>query len=134
MGLIVDTNVFIRAERTGTPLDLSAWHAQGDAFIAAITASELLVGVHRANTPTRRIRRAAFVEAILTRVPVLPFDLETARVHSELHAALPKGAVVGAHDLLVAATAVQYGHAVLTGDAAEFGRIKGLTVYALDRA
>jgi predicted nucleic acid-binding protein len=42
-----------------------------EAGIAAITASELLHGVHRA-TPEHRARREAFVEAVLTAFPPLP--------------------------------------------------------------
>jgi tRNA(fMet)-specific endonuclease VapC len=72
VGLILDTCILIRAER-GYSLDFSPWVHYGDAFISAITVSELLVGVHRADSDARRIRRSAFVEAILARLP------ETAR-------------------------------------------------------
>ena len=71
--------------------------------VAAITASELLVGVQRAVTDEQRARREAFVEAILDRMPVLPFDLKSARVHARLVAQLEKGGFrIGAHDLLIA--------------------------------
>lgn len=129
MGLILDTNVFILAERSSVPIDFGRWTHFGDAFISAITASELLVGVHRANTPERRATRAAFVEAILSRIPALPFTVETARTHAEIFAELTKnGAAVGAHDLLIAATALTYGYPVLTGNFAEFARVPGLRV------
>jgi predicted nucleic acid-binding protein len=41
--------------------------------------------------------------------------------------------MIGAHDLLIGATALCHGHAVLTADAGEFARIPGLEVVALDR-
>lgn len=128
MGLLLDTNVLIRAERRAQPPDWSAWQAEGTAYLAAISASELLTGVHRADSEVRRVRRAAWVEAILTAVPILPFDLETARIHAQLLAALPRGATIGAHDLLIAATAAQHGLAVLTANIKEFSRIPGLRV------
>ncbi len=42
---------------------------------------------------------------------------------------MPKGVTVGAHDLLIAATAVQHGFSVLTGNTSEFLRIPGLVVF-----
>ena len=53
MGLIVDTNVFIRFEKAGKAIDLSPWAATEKVYIA-VTVSELLVGVHRADTEERR--------------------------------------------------------------------------------
>ena len=49
MGLLIDTGVLIRIERSvAVPLDFSPWERYGDAAISVVTASELLVGVHRA--------------------------------------------------------------------------------------
>lgn len=53
MGLIPDTNVLIRAERNGAAMNFSLWTSWGDAYISAITASELLVGVQRADSEAR---------------------------------------------------------------------------------
>ena len=55
--------------------------------IATITASELLHGVHRA-TPEHRVRREAFVEAVLDAFPPLPFNLLAARTHARIWAGL----------------------------------------------
>jgi len=52
-------------------------HLHTSAGIAAITASELLHGVHRA-TPGHRVRRQAFVEAVLAAFPPLPYGLRPA--------------------------------------------------------
>lgn len=128
MALLLDTNVLIRAGRRGRALDWAAWESEGDVHLAAISASELLIGVHRADTQARRVRRAAWVEAILASIPVLPFDLETARVHAQLLGAMPRGFRVGAHDMLIAATAVQHGLTVLTANVKEFARIPSLPV------
>lgn len=86
MGLIFDTNVFIHAERSQKPIDFSQWQNYDEAFISVVTVSELLVGVHRANNENRRLKRAAFVEAIITNFPILPFDTESARIHAHAFA------------------------------------------------
>ena len=85
MGLVLDTSVFIRAERSGIP-DFSPWIDYGEVVISAITVSELLVGVHRADDENRRARRSAFVKAILARLLVLDFTTEVAPEHDGLDA------------------------------------------------
>ena len=127
MGLMLDTNVFIHAERSGSPIDFSKWEKYGDVYISAITVSELLVGVHCANSDARRTRRSAFVESILAKLPVLGFYAEEARIHAGLFATLTKkGQLIGAHDLLLAATAIVHNCAVLTANMKEFERVPKL--------
>jgi len=58
MGVVIDTGVFILWERSGRTLDFNQWGGLGNAQISAITASELLMGVHRANGPQRRMDRS----------------------------------------------------------------------------
>ena len=129
MGVIVDTAVFVAFERSGRPVDLSTWAPVEDVFISVVTVSELLVGVHRADTEARRARRAAFVEAILVGITVLDFTAEVARVHAHVTAELmQRGQVIGAHDLIIAATAKLHGASVLTDNAVEFRRVPGLNV------
>ena len=128
MGLVIDTDVFILADRGKTSLDLARYAEHGAAYISAITASELLVGVHRAENPEVRARRTAFVENILAAIPVLPLDLETARIHAQLVAQLPKHETIGAHDALIAATALRHGHGVLTGNGKDFRKLAGTAV------
>ena len=128
MGLIIDTNVLVRAERSRSLVNFKQWEEHGDAFISAITCSELLVGVHKADTVERRIKRAAFVEGLLEALPVLVFDKDVARVHAQLMATFPKGKTVGAHDLIIGATAIKHGFPVLTANVDEFSMMPGLTV------
>lgn len=128
MGLLIDTDVLILAERQRGALDFSIWQGYGTAFISAVTASELLVGVHRAQTDAQRARRTAFVEGVLAAIPALPFDLETARVHAQLLAALPRNETVGAHDIQIAATALRHGFPVLTRNGKDFRRLAGVAV------
>ncbi|HEV3322236.1 MAG TPA: PIN domain-containing protein [Solirubrobacteraceae bacterium] len=138
MGTVLDTTVFIELERAmrGLPAERAMTEvaerleaqlgANEEVAIAAITASELLHGVHRA-TAEHRGRRAAFVEGALAAFPTLSFDLLVARVHARLWAGLASsGAEVGAHDRLVAATAISAGWRVGTANTRHFERIPGL--------
>jgi tRNA(fMet)-specific endonuclease VapC len=146
MGTILDTTVFIELERatrgvsgmsvtTEASERLAAQLGENeDVAIAAISASELLHGVHRA-TEEHRGRREAFVEAVLAAFPTLAFDLLTARAHARLWAGLASsGTDVGAHDRLVAATAISAGWRVGTANARHFERIPGLDVLSLQMA
>ncbi len=138
MGTVLDTTVFVEFERATRTLPTEhAMQTVGERLedrlgtddqvaIAAITASELLHGVHRANEE-HRARREAFVAAVLNAFPVFSFDLLVARVHARLWAGLASsGADVGAHDRIVAATAMSAGWRVGTANTRHFGRIPGL--------
>jgi tRNA(fMet)-specific endonuclease VapC len=133
VGTLIDSSVLIAAERR--TLDLDAAMVEGadePVGIAAITASELLHGVHRAATAAQRQRRETFVENLLAVLPVIPFDLVTARIHASLWASLAaNGTSVGTHDLLIGATAIATGYRVVTHDRRGFGRIPGLEVIIL---
>lgn len=129
MGLMVDTNVFITFEKSGKPIDFTKWESSDIVYTIVVNASELLMGVHRANTDDRRVRRAAFVEAIIAGVGVLDFSLPAARIHAEIHAELTKaGQLIGAHDLIIAAIARCHDLTLLTDNVREFSRVPGLRV------
>jgi tRNA(fMet)-specific endonuclease VapC len=138
VGTVLDTTVFVEFERATRTLP--AEHAMqivsdrledrlgtdDEVAIAAITASELLHGVHRA-TEEHRARREAFVATVLDAFPVLCFDLLVARVHARLWAGLASSGIdVGAHDRMVAATAISVGWRVGTANMRHFVRIPGL--------
>ena len=52
--------------------------------MSVVTASELLVGVERANTPQRKAQRGAFVETLLSSIPILEFSVAVARTHARM--------------------------------------------------
>lgn len=128
MGLLIDTDVLILADRGKVALDLGRFSDEGMAYISTITASELLVGVHRAQDPGVRARRTAFVESLLATLTALPVDMETARVHAQLLAQLPGNETIGAHDALIAATALRHGYAVLTRNVKDYRKLAGVRV------
>lgn len=128
MGLILDTNILIQIERLPGSIRFSDYEEYGGLYLSAITVSELLVGVHRANTADRRVKRLAFVESIVALLPTLAFDLETARVHASMVAALPKNRTASAFDSLIAVTALRHGFPVLTTNPTDFTIFPSLTV------
>ena len=128
MGTLIDSSVLIAWERNQLDLEKHLGDlADEDFAISAITASELLHGVHRATTVAQRRRREAFVEGLLSRMPVIVFDIVTARIHARMSAELAsRGTAVGPHDLIIAATAVAKDYGVATRDERSFSRIPGL--------
>ncbi len=123
--LILDTGVLIAAERGRVRVP------DDDVAIAAVTASELLVGVARADERNRE-RRSLSVERVLRTFEILPFDLSAARHHALLMAwTQASGAPRGAHDLLIAATAAATSRTVVTTDHAGFQGLPGVSIRLL---
>jgi tRNA(fMet)-specific endonuclease VapC len=143
VGTLLDTTVVIDLERAIRPLPPATAMAEvsgrleeqlgpdEEVGIAAITASELLHGVHRA-APPHRARREAFVEAVIAAFPPLPFELLAARAHARIWAELAAaGQNVGAHDRIVAATAITAGWRIGTANFRHFNHIVGLDVLTI---
>ncbi|HEX2573808.1 MAG TPA: PIN domain-containing protein [Polyangia bacterium] len=130
MGALIDTSIFVAAERGQFDLEAELAKRSGDWFgLATISAAELLEGVYLADTTNRRENRRTIVERIISTLPVVPFDVAIAREYARLRALLRKaGASVGVHDLQIAATALALGQAVATRDEKSFPRIPGLEV------
>lgn len=133
MGLILDSSVLIAAERGKLRFaNFCASLGDEEMFLAAISASELLHGVDRATSPLIRTKRAAFVEALLSRFQVLEFDLDVARHHARLWAALTtSGLIIGPHDMQIAATALRHDFSVATLNQSEFRRVPSLRLAEL---
>lgn len=128
MGTLIDTSILIAVERGRLdPIRLRNEDGDEPLAIAAITASELLHGVHRLTSAVARARAERFAETVLGAIPVIPFDLEVARVHARLDAELSAaGTPVGDADLMIAATAVALDYRIATRDLRSFPNIKGL--------
>lgn len=125
--LILDTSVLVAAERRRSRLAQLIGEEE-DVALAAVTAAELLVGVELADD-TRRGTRQRAVEAILSTIPLEVYDLDVARAHAHLLAHTRRsGRPRGAHDLIVAATAVARDRTVVTADAVGFEDLPGVSV------
>ena len=123
--MILDTTVLISAERTRSRLD-AVMADDDDVAIAAITVAELLVGVELA-TSRHRARRATFVEGLLGTLTVEDYTADTARSHAALLVATRRdGRPRGAHDLIIAATALCTARILVTADDRGFDGLPGL--------
>jgi tRNA(fMet)-specific endonuclease VapC len=130
MARLIDTSVIIELERSRWPLIALDKIAHGDTLaLASITASELLAGVHRTAARPQRIQRSEFVESVLSEIPILPFDEAIARTHARLTAELAStGQLIGAYDMIIAATAISGGYILMTHDVNHFQRVPDLEV------
>jgi|SRR5208282_1333914 len=129
MAILIDADVIIQAERG--LFDLDAWlesMPQEEFKLAAITVAELWHGAERA-TGVHQAKRRLFLQRILQSFGVVPYGEDTAFEHARLWAELESsGRMIGAHDLILAATAVHAGHAVATFNLRHFASVKGLKV------
>ncbi len=127
---MIDTSILIAGEKAKlSPGDLIAARRKEECFISAITASELLVGVHRAPDAAIKLRRSVHVEALLDHFAVVPIDLPIARAHAQLWAELAsRGTPIGPQDLWLAASAIAHGFSIATLNLREFERVPGLVV------
>jgi tRNA(fMet)-specific endonuclease VapC len=99
-----------------------------DVAIAAISVAEMKVGVELAKGKARASRQG-FLDDVLTAVPVLDYDLDVADAHAQILVAVRRqGRPRGAHDLVIAATALASSREVVSADATAFVDLPGLTV------
>ncbi|MBK8478525.1 MAG: PIN domain-containing protein [Opitutaceae bacterium] len=76
-------------------------------------------------------QQAARLEAFLSLFQLVEFDLSAALHYAEIRAALESaGTPIGPLDLLIAAQARSLGATIVTANAGEFKRVKGLKVQA----
>ncbi len=133
MGIIFDTSAIIGIERGNESLDALIAGREEEPFgISVITAAELLHGVERADTEERKLRRQAFVENVIEAFPIFPFDLMISRIYARIWATVAqKGWTVGAHDLIIAATAISLDYTVATANVRDFEKIPGIKMEKL---
>lgn len=126
---LLDTNACI-AVINGKPSSVRARlkkeiDAQARIFVSAIVAFELWYGV------AKSVRRDANTQLLATffagPITLLAFEEEDAKVAGSVRAAIEAaGKPIGAYDLLIAGQALRHKLTLVTANAREFGRIKGL--------
>ncbi len=133
--LILDTCILIAAERGSVNL-AGAAGGDADAALPAIAVAEYLAGVHLAATEQQRQTRRAFLERALDALPIEDYTRRVAGRHGELLAFVRRsGTTRGAHDLIIAATALATGRTILTtDDRARFHELPHVTARVLDRS
>lgn len=125
--LILDTTFLIDAERSKINLD-DVIGDQDDVAIATITVAELQVGVALAKGRTKQIRQS-LVDEVVASIPILDYDLAVARTHAKLLAFVRRqGRPRGAHDLIIAATALAANRILVSADTTAFDDLPGVAV------
>lgn len=128
MWLSLDTNVCIEILRgkNATLLARYASQPRTDIALSAIVRSELLAGALLSAKPAENRQIA---ETFCALFPCLAFDSQVADIHAVWHAHLHRaGNIIGAKDLMIAATALAHKLTVVTHNTNEFRRIDELTV------
>ncbi len=122
---MLDTNIVSDLVRTpqGRVFDRIAAIGGDNMCISIITAAELRYGCAK----KRSLRLLAQIEAILSSIEILPFDVsadtEYAGIRAELEAARKP---IGPNDLLIAAHACAADMTLVTANVSEFERVRGL--------
>ena len=133
MRFLLDTNVLsqlIRDPQGPVAMQLAT---VGDAqvFTSVVVASELRFGARKKGSTVLTDR----VDQLLASIEVAPLEVGVDRLYADIrHALESSGQLIGANDLVIAATALAGGHAVLTTDLDDFGRVPGLEVLAFPLA
>ena len=124
---MLDTNVISDLIRNpqGKAAKRIAKAGEDNICTSVIVAAELRYGC--AKSGSARLLKA--VEDVLSEIEVLPFDVPADAEYGALRADLEAiGKPIGSNDLLIAAHASATGATIVTANAAEFKRIRGLKV------
>jgi predicted nucleic acid-binding protein len=129
MAIIFDADVIIKGEKGH--FDLIAWldsQTGQDLEIAAITVAELWHGIERATAP-HRAKRERYLRTIVERLEPISYTEITALIHARLWAKLESsGNMIGAHDLILAAAALERDSILATFNKRHFNVVPGLKV------
>jgi tRNA(fMet)-specific endonuclease VapC len=134
MGIILDTSVLIAGERRGEGVQailqrVQEAHGEQDAAFSVVTLVELTHGIYRARTDADRARRRAFSEELRRDVAVHPVTAEIAELAGRIEGEqAARGVSIAFEDLLIGATALHLGYAVVTLNVRHFQCIPGLSV------
>jgi len=122
---LLDSSVCVMILRGRTAL--AELPAPPEVAISGIVAAELWAGAMKA----ARAGAADQLLELLGFFSVLDFTPAAARCYGEIRADLERrGQIIGPLDLLIAAHALSLGVTLLTANAREFKRVKGLNVQA----
>ena len=134
VGLILDSTVVISGERQGHTVrqileQFKTAYGEIEVGLSVVTIVELAHGIQRAGTEERRLRRQSFVDELIRNLPVHPVTIDTAKLAGRIEGdQASQGSTIPFEDLLIAATALQLGFGVATGNVRLFKIVPGLTV------
>ncbi len=96
-----------------------------DIAVSVITVMELRYGLQL--NPQRAQKIEPVITSFLSSITLLPFGISEAEQVAHIRAILrSQGQPIGAYDVLIAATALQYNLVMITANQREFERVPGL--------
>jgi len=125
---LLDTNIciYIRQRRPEEVLQRFQKLRPGEAALSVITYGELLYGAAKSQqrlTALERLRDLVYM------LPALALPDTAGEVYGRIRAELEsKGEVIGNNDLWIAAHAIAVGLTLVTNNAGEFRRVRGLKI------
>ncbi len=126
-GYLLDTSILsdlVRHPR-GTVARRIAQEGEKSICTSILVAGELRYGAFKRGSE----RLTTQLEAILSRLEILPLEEPADQRYGELRAHLEKrGQLIGPNDMLIAAHALALGYVVVTDNVREFSRVPGLKV------
>ncbi|WP_237206986.1 type II toxin-antitoxin system tRNA(fMet)-specific endonuclease VapC [Rothia nasimurium] len=124
---MLDTNIVIYVMKRRPPEILDTFNQNASRLcVSSITAAELFFGAAKSAQPEHNMR---VVEDFLSRLTVLPYDMDAAAQFGDIKATLQKtGRIIGENDLHIAAHARSRGLVVVTNNEREFERVEALRV------
>lgn len=137
MGLILDSTVFIAAERRGltprqTLADIGSRFPGEQFALSVVTLIELAHGVARADTSERRMARQQYLSELTLASPVHPVSMSIALRAGQIDGEnTAKGVRIALADLLIGVTALELGYKIATANLRHFHSIPGLAVASL---
>ena len=127
MGFLLDTNIVSDLVRNpaGRVAERIAEIGEDQICTSIIVAAELRYGASKRASA----RLSAQLEAVLSAIPVLPFESPAEVVYGTLRTELEKrGRPIGANDMLIAAQTLALGHTLVTDNTKEFSCVHELSL------
>ena len=128
MAFLLDTNACVDYLTARYPkvVERIQGSSPEDLLLSVVVVAELRYG---ADHSARRRTNHARIDALIEEIEPLDFDLRAAATYGRVRAQLEVGGTpIGPNDMLIAAHALSRGLTVVTDNAAEFKRVKGLKV------
>lgn len=125
---LLDTNVcivYIKFPISNVRSRIAATQA-GEIAVCSVVKYEMFFGSMRSSDPVRSLQ---IQEAFLGQFESLPFDYTACRHAAKIRADLSRsGNLIGAYDILIAATALAHDLTLVTHNVNEFSRVIGLRI------
>jgi predicted nucleic acid-binding protein len=134
VGLVLDSTIFIAAERRGmsareTLASIASRFPAERFAVSVITLTELAHGAVRADTLQRAAMRRQYLNELMVAAPIYPTTASIALLAGEIDGEnTARGVRLPISDLLVGVTALELGYRVATANVRHFQAITGLEI------